>query len=125
MRDPFTGRMNMHYGVDFAAQRDVAVVAGADGLVIVVEENRQWGWRVRIQHKYNISTVYAHLGSVSVGKGKKVKRGERIGSIGVTGLSTGPHLHYEIWCRGQAVDAMMLIFPEQVAESAGGTVQRL
>ncbi|MBD3391786.1 MAG: peptidoglycan DD-metalloendopeptidase family protein, partial [Chitinivibrionales bacterium] len=118
MRDPFTGRMKLHAGVDFAAKRETPVLATAAGTVTVVESHRRWGRRIRIRHKYGFTTVYAHLGTVKVARGRHVKRGDVIATVGISGLTTGPHLHYEIWREGKPVDPMRYIFPEiKVASS--------
>jgi len=112
MRDPFTGEKKWHYGVDFAAKRETPVVAAAAGVVISVENLPRWGRRLRIQHAYGFSTVYAHLGTVNVVQGKRVKRGEQIATIGISGTTTGPHLHYELWLKGRPVNPADFIFPD-------------
>jgi murein DD-endopeptidase MepM/ murein hydrolase activator NlpD len=110
-RDPFTGTIKWHYGVDYAAEPETPVRATASGTVTRVENHPHWGRRVRIEHAYGFATVYAHLGSVRAGKGRKVMRGDVIGGVGSSGMSTGPHLHYEVWHYGEPVDPMEYIFP--------------
>ncbi|NLE02961.1 MAG: M23 family metallopeptidase [Fibrobacter sp.] len=109
--DPFTSKEKVHYGVDFVAKEGIAVIATAAGVVTRVENHPIWGIRVQIDHNDHYSTVYAHLGSVSVGKGKAVKRGQTIGTLGSSGLSTGPHLHYEILRNDTSIDPAEIIFP--------------
>jgi len=96
MKDPFTGDKKLHFGIDFSAKINTPVIASADGIVSLVENHRFFGKRIRIQHLYGFSTVYAHLGEVKVKTGQRIIKGEEIGSIGITGISIGPHLHYEI-----------------------------
>ena len=70
-----------------------------------------WGKRIVIDHIAGFSTVYAHLGSIMVTAHKQVKRGEQIGTIGVSGMTTEPHVHYEVWRNGEVVDPGELFFP--------------
>jgi murein DD-endopeptidase MepM/ murein hydrolase activator NlpD len=111
-RDPFTGALKRHLGLDYAAPRETPVVATASGTVLAVEDHKRWGKRIRILHAHGFSTVYAHLGTVKVHSGQAVKRGETIATVGISGLATGPHLHYEIWQNGKAVDPELYIFPQ-------------
>jgi murein DD-endopeptidase MepM/ murein hydrolase activator NlpD len=104
MNDPFTGNPKFHAGLDFAAMQKVPVMATANGEVISVENHRLWGWRVQIRHSHGFITVYAHMGEVLVSKGRRVSRGDAIGTIGVSGLTTGPHVHYELWRKGKPVN---------------------
>lgn len=103
-KDPFTGKLSLHNGVDFAAVIGTPVIATANGVVQKTEDHRFWGKRVIIKHKNSFKTYYAHLGTVSVASGKRVRKGEKIGTIGETGLVTGPRVHYEIHHNGKAVD---------------------
>ncbi len=111
-KDPFTGDMKWHNGVDFSSQRETPVIATAAGTVDKVEKHSYWGRRIRIRHRFGFSTIYAHLGTVKVAKGKNVTRGEVIATIGVSGLTTGPHLHYEIKHRDSYVDPELYFFPD-------------
>ena len=110
-RDPFTQTMKEHYGIDFIAAHGTPVLSSACGVVTKVEENRIWGKRVTIAHAFGFSTVYAHLGTIEVFGGKKVKKGDCIGTVGISGMTSGPHVHYEIWYRGKPVDPEGLFFP--------------
>jgi murein DD-endopeptidase MepM/ murein hydrolase activator NlpD len=109
--DPFSGRPKLHEGVDLVAEKGTGVVATAAGRVVGVGTSERWGVRVRVRHASGFTTVYAHLGRATVKEGARVKRGERIGVIGSTGLTTGPHLHYEVRRNGQAVDPMVFFYP--------------
>ncbi|MBN2189536.1 MAG: M23 family metallopeptidase [Chitinispirillaceae bacterium] len=109
--DPFTGVRKQHNGVDFAAPSGTPVIATASGHVSSIENSEIWGKKVVINHGAGLSTVYAHLGTVSAGRGRAVKRGAVIGTIGVSGLTSGPHVHYEVWKYGTALDPEELFFP--------------
>lgn len=98
---PILGYVRMHYGVDLTAPTGTKVYATGDGVVIRADWAQGYGNAVRINHGYGYQTVYAHLNSMTVKPGQKVKRGEVIGYVGSTGLSTCPHLHYEVRINGQ------------------------
>ncbi|MCL2183617.1 MAG: M23 family metallopeptidase [Chitinispirillia bacterium] len=115
--DPFTGHQKMHYGTDFAAQIGEPVVATANGIVTMVENDAVWGRRLVITHGRGFRTVYAHLGTVKVAQGRLVKRGEEIGTVGVSGLTTGPHLHYELWLKDKQLNPEDYLFPEWIVMS--------
>jgi murein DD-endopeptidase MepM/ murein hydrolase activator NlpD len=121
MRDPFTGETRFHYGMDFAAKHETPVVAAADGIVVLVESHVRWGRRIRLRHAHGFSTVYAHLGTVSVVRGQRVARGDRIATVGISGITTGPHLHYEIWLRDKPVDPQEYLFPDTDVATAAAT----
>jgi len=99
--DPFTGINQPHLGVDLAADIGTLVYATADGIVSSVERDVGLGRVVKINHLYGYLTVYGHLSQIKVAQGQSVKRGEIIGTVGNTGLTTGPHLHYEVHFQGQ------------------------
>ncbi len=99
----------LHAGVDLAGPIGTAVYAPADGTVIAAEVERGYGNVIKIQHAFGISTVFAHLNKIRVNKGQKVSRGDRIGDMGNTGRSTGPHLHYEIRVSGKPTNPMTFI----------------
>ena len=95
--DPFTGRTRKHSGVDFALKPGNPVYATGDGVVEKVRfEFFGYGNSVLINHGFGYKTRYAHLKSIGVMEGMKVKRGECIGESGNSGRSSGPHLHYEV-----------------------------
>ena len=93
---PFTGRPQMHKGIDIANRVGTSVVAPANGIVVKAGANGGFGKSVVISHGYGIKTTYGHLSEVFVKTGQRVERGEDIGAMGNTGRSTGPHLHYEV-----------------------------
>lgn len=100
--DPFTGRRQLHRGVDLAANIGTPVYVTADGVIREVSRDVGLGKLIKVDHQYGYSTVYAHLSRISVKRGQHVKRGEMIGAVGNTGYSTGPHLHYEVHLEGRA-----------------------
>ena len=105
-RSPFRRRrrMQMHSGLDIAVDRRSQVRATANGLVVEASYKGPYGKMILIQHTNSIQTVYGHLSSISVKKGQRVCRGQRIGLVGSTGRSTGPHVHYEVRIDGEARD---------------------
>jgi murein DD-endopeptidase MepM/ murein hydrolase activator NlpD len=106
--DPFIGRIMHHDGVDFSAPRGTEVFVSADGIVSEVvthyRPNQSYGKYVIIDHGYGRKTRYAHLETILVKEGQKVNRNTIIGTVGDTGKSTGPHLHYEVMVDGKAVN---------------------
>ncbi|HEY8714403.1 MAG TPA: M23 family metallopeptidase [Candidatus Acidoferrum sp.] len=94
--DPFSGEGAFHRGVDVASDYGAPVHATADGVVINAENHSGYGRLVVIDHGFGITTWYAHLSSFSAIPGARVKRGEVIGYTGISGRSTGPHVHYEV-----------------------------
>jgi len=107
--DPFLGRPAMHTGIDFRAPRNYPARAVAAGRVIAAEWNGGYGNMVDIDHGNGVVTRYGHLDSISVQIGDQVAAGGRIGRVGSTGRSTGPHLHYEIRVDGEAIDPMRFL----------------
>ncbi|MBI5493316.1 MAG: M23 family metallopeptidase [Deltaproteobacteria bacterium] len=101
---PFTGNPQMHKGMDIANRIGTPIVASADGIVVAAGPDPGLGMTVVISHGYGIKTVYGHLDKVLVHAGQKVKRGLEIATMGNTGRSTGPHLHYEVSLNGVAVN---------------------
>jgi murein DD-endopeptidase MepM/ murein hydrolase activator NlpD len=98
-RDPKTGVLQFHGGVDFRANTGTTVMASFDGVVSVVGENRLYGKYILLSHNNGYKTFYGHLNSFSVKEGDRVARGRKIGEVGNTGYSTGPHLHFGIYDR--------------------------
>jgi len=101
---PIYGRWYMHRGLDLAARRGTPILATANGKVIRAENHQSYGNMVQVQHKYGFSTLYAHMDRIYVTKGQGVTQGDVIGALGNTGVSTGPHLHYEVQIGTQLVD---------------------
>lgn len=103
--DPFTGASRMHTGLDFAMKIGNPVYATGDGVVESVKfEFFGYGNSITIRHGFGYETIYAHLNSVKVIEGMKVKRGDCIGESGKSGRSSGPHLHYEVVYKGRKVN---------------------
>ncbi len=104
-RHPITGQWYIHKGLDISTWRSGdPVVSTADGQVVTVAYDRSYGNCVIIKHKHGIYTRYAHLNSFRVKKGEYVEQGQVIGTVGNTGISTGPHLHYEVHIGSDVVD---------------------
>ena len=103
---PILHKKRFHRGIDFAGPVGTPIVATADGIVKMAEFNNEgYGNVVKIVHNFGFETIYGHmLADLKVKKGEFVKRGAVIGYLGNTGLSTGPHLHYEIKYLGLAID---------------------
>jgi murein DD-endopeptidase MepM/ murein hydrolase activator NlpD len=100
--DPFTGQWAMHEGIDFLADNGSPVVAAASGVVIFAGFHPQYGYMVDVDHGNDLVTRYAHHSKLFVKEGDVVQRGRKIGEVGSTGRSTGPHLHFEVRYRGAA-----------------------
>lgn len=106
---PFASNSHFHTGVDFSIEQMTPVVATADGFVVNAGPKGSYGRAVIIQHQGRFETLYGHLAKVGVQPGEKVCRGERIGWVGSSGRSTGPHLHYEVRKNGSARDPVPYI----------------
>jgi murein DD-endopeptidase MepM/ murein hydrolase activator NlpD len=94
--DPFSGEGAFHTGVDVGSDYGAPVHSTADGIVTIAENHAGYGRLVVIDHGFGITTWYAHLSSFSAIAGQRVKRGEVVGYTGISGRSTGPHVHYEV-----------------------------
>jgi murein DD-endopeptidase MepM/ murein hydrolase activator NlpD len=105
--------LKMHSGVDFSAPVGTPVVATGDGLVeSVTRSGRGLGNRIVIDHGYGYKTLYACMDELHARRGKSVKRGEQIGTVGESGLSVAPHLHYEVQLHGEPVNPINYFFLE-------------
>lgn len=102
--DPFSGEGAFHAGVDISSQYGDEVRAAADGVVLAVEARAGYGRLVVVDHGFGISTWYGHLSGFRTQPGARVKRGEVIGYVGVSGRVTGPHVHYEVRIHGAPVN---------------------
>jgi murein DD-endopeptidase MepM/ murein hydrolase activator NlpD len=100
--DPFTGQWAMHEGIDFLAEKGSPIAAAADGVVVYSGFHPQYGYMVDIDHGNDLVTRYAHQSKLFVKEGEIVQRGRKLGEVGSTGRSTGPHLHFEVRYRGVA-----------------------
>jgi murein DD-endopeptidase MepM/ murein hydrolase activator NlpD len=112
-RHPLLRYMRMHTGVDWAAPTGTPIFAAGDGTVEMAERYGGYGNYIRIKHANGFSTAYAHLSRYASGlePGVQVRQGQVIGFVGSTGLSTGPHLHYEIMVNGRFVNPMTIQVP--------------
>ncbi len=128
-RDPVYGATAFHAGLDFAAPEGTGVYATANGRVSVADWKGGYGNCIDVDHGYNYLTRYGHLSKILVKEGQMVSRGEKIGEVGSTGKSTGPHLHYEVRFKDEPQNPVnyyfMDITPEayeqmiRLAENAG------
>ena len=101
---PIYKTVKFHEGLDFSAPSGTEIYATGDGVVTNAGKEKGYGNQVVIDHDYGYVTSYSHMSKITVRKGQKVKRGEIIGYIGSTGLSTAPHLHYEIVKNGAKIN---------------------
>jgi murein DD-endopeptidase MepM/ murein hydrolase activator NlpD len=100
----------MHKGVDFGAHWGAPIVAAADGQVVGAGWAGGYGQQVRLAHAGGISTSYSHMSRIAIAPGSMVRQGQLIGYVGSSGLSTGPHLHYEVYRGGSAVNPLSVRF---------------
>ena len=126
--DPFTGRSKRHTGVDFALKPGNPIYATGDGVVEKVKfEFFSYGNQVLIDHGFGYKTRYAHMKSINVVEGMKVKRGECIGESGNSGRSSGPHLHYEVLYKDKHINPAnyfdLTITPEEYATMVQNTAE--
>ena len=107
--DPFSGQQSFHSGLDLRGNIGTMVKAAMDGTVSVVGNNRVYGKYIILSHGSGYETLYGHLSAISVKQGERVLQGSKIGEVGNTGLSTGPHLHFSIFKNGKAVNPLDLL----------------
>lgn len=105
-RNPLGRQWRFHSGIDVGAQRGEPIYAAAQGKVITAGWSGGYGRHIEIDHGFGIVTLYGHCNRLLVQVGDVVRRGQRIGLVGSTGRSTGPHLHFEVHLDGTAVDPM-------------------
>jgi murein DD-endopeptidase MepM/ murein hydrolase activator NlpD len=98
--DPFSGQKSFHEGIDFPSETGTAILAAASGKVIYAEVHPAYGKMVEIDHGNGLVSRYAHSSALFVKEGDLVVRGQRIASVGTSGRSTGPHLHFEVRLNG-------------------------
>jgi murein DD-endopeptidase MepM/ murein hydrolase activator NlpD len=124
-KHPILGTVRIHKGVDWAAPVGTPVAAAYDGVIVYQGDGAGYGNVVRIQHEGGRETRYAHLSKfATAGAGTRVKAGDVIGYVGTTGLSTGPHLHFELYQAGAAVDPLgtVTVVAAEVGDSAVETL---
>ncbi|WP_411820699.1 peptidoglycan DD-metalloendopeptidase family protein [Hyphococcus formosus] len=108
-RDPINGKYSRHYGVDFAAPWASPITATADGVVKFAGTRSGFGRVVEINHGNGFVTRYAHMNRISVKTGQKVKLHDKVGELGSSGRSTGPHVHYEVLFKGKPLNPRRFI----------------
>ncbi|MBD3609324.1 MAG: M23 family metallopeptidase [Gammaproteobacteria bacterium] len=102
--DPFTGKLDHHKGVDFAGREGSDIVAVASGVITWASERYGYGNLIEVNHGNGYVTRYAHLKEINVKVGDTVKKGQVVATMGSTGRSTGPHVHFEVWRNGRPVN---------------------
>ena len=107
--DPIAGVKSFHTGTDMACPTGTPILASMSGKVIATGENRVYGLYVIIDHENGYQTLYAHMSKIIATKGKWVSQGTRIGLVGSTGYSTGPHLHFTVYKNGKMVNPMSVL----------------
>lgn len=112
--DPFTKQRRIHRGIDIAGRYGIEIHATGDGVVRIADGQGRSGYgkEVLVDHGFGYTSRYAHLQDIMVKRGDKVKRGQVIGTLGSSGRSTGPHLHYEISLENRAVNPMYHYFED-------------
>ena len=107
--DPFTGVQSFHTGVDMACPEGTPILAAMSGKISEVGNNRTYGNYIIINHGNGYQTVYAHMSKTIAKKGQWVSQGTKIGLVGSTGYSTGPHLHFMVYKNGNRIDPMTVL----------------
>jgi len=102
--DPFNGEGAFHRGIDISTSYGHQIVAPADGVVTFADFSSGYGRMVMLDHGHGIQTRYGHMSAFAVADGQHVRRGQLIGYVGLSGRTTAPHLHYEVWLRGVPVN---------------------
>ena len=114
---PIYKTRKMHYGMDYSAKVGTDIYATGDGIVSKVKRSKRgYGNYVKINHGFGYETLYAHMSKYIVKKGQKVKRGEVIGYVGNTGISTAPHLHYEVRKDNKKINPVNFYFNDLTPE---------
>ncbi|MDL2251905.1 M23 family metallopeptidase [Odoribacter sp. OttesenSCG-928-J03] len=113
---PYYKTIRQHSGMDFAGPTGTPIYATGNGTVEYVGYDKGYGKFVRINHGINYVTLYAHMNEFNVKKGQKVKRGEVIGYVGNTGLSFGPHVHYEVRRNNKPIDPINFYYNDLNAD---------
>lgn len=103
---PYAQRIKMHEGIDIGAPVGTTIVSPADGVITFSGAKPGFGNFVQIDHGYGVETIFGHASTLNVKKGQKIVRGDRIATVGNTGYSTGPHVHYEVRVNGTPVDPL-------------------
>lgn len=109
-RHPILGYRRMHSGTDYRARTGTPIVAVTDGVVVSAGRAGGCGITVKLRHAGSLETRYCHMSRMAVTRGTQVRRGQVIGYVGSTGLSTGPHLHYEMYRNGRAINPLSVAY---------------
>lgn len=123
-KDPVFGHSKYHEGIDITSPLGTPVYATGDGKVAAAERRAGQGNFIEINHGYNYQTRYAHLAEMTVKEGDEIKRGQLIGRVGSTGVSSGPHLHYEVCFHGEAQNPVNYFFVELGPDTYSDMLQR-
>jgi len=107
--DPITHRPAFHEGLDISVAIGTPVRSPADGVVLFADRETGYGRVVKLDHGYGYNTTYAHLDRLLVKEGARVTRGQLLGKVGLSGRTTGPHLHYEVWKDGERQNPLHFI----------------
>jgi murein DD-endopeptidase MepM/ murein hydrolase activator NlpD len=108
-RDPINGKWAEHQGVDLSTSSRSPIFATGGGKVVYRGWKGQYGRVVEIDHGFGVKTRYAHMRRILVRRGQRVELGQKIGQVGTSGRSTGPHVHYEILINGKPIDPLKFI----------------
>ena len=122
-RHPILGYMRMHSGLDFKASYGQPIFAVTDGVVAYAGRKGGYGNFVQLNHAGGLASGYGHMSRIAARPGSRVRRGQIIGYVGSTGLSTGPHLHYELYRNGRAINPMSVKFTQR-AQLSGNDLAR-
>lgn len=121
-RHPILGFRRLHKGMDFAAPYGSPIRAATDGVVAMAGRAGGYGNFVKLKHGGGLATGYGHMSRIAVRSGERVSKGEVIGYVGSSGLSTGPHLHYELWRNGTPINPASVSF-STVERLSGGDLR--
>lgn len=125
---PILKYRRLHSGIDLAARPGTPIYATGDGVVRVAGRNPEgysgYGVVVDIDHGFGFHTLYAHMTTTMVKEGQKVKRGEQVGTVGSTGMSTGAHLHYEVILNGKRVDPVYYFFNDLTPQEYDAVIEQ-
>ncbi len=122
-RHPILGYKKMHNGMDFGAPHGAPIYAVTDGVISFAGRNGGYGNFVRINHSGGLASGYGHMSRIAVRPGQRVRQGQVIGYVGSTGLSTGPHLHYELYRNGRTINPASVTFTQR-AQLSGADLTR-
>lgn len=122
-RHPILGYRKMHAGIDFGAPHGAPIYATTDGVIAMAGRAGGCGNAVKINHGGNLATRYCHMSRIAASAGQRVRQGQIIGYVGSTGLSTGPHLHYELYRNGSIVNPLSVKFTQR-AQLSGSDLAR-